>query len=156
MPKIHNYKIHLKWTGNTGSGTRSYRSYERSHEIKTGDKITIPASSDPSFRGDPAKYNPEELLVAGLSGCHMLWFLHLSSVNGVNVIRYEDHAEGIMEEQGDGSGRFSQVVLKPHITVSDASMIEKMNDLHKEANQKCFIANSVNFPVIHEPTAVVK
>ena len=156
MPKKHHYKTHLNWIGNTGNGTKDYRSYERNHEIKAGDKTVIPSSSDPSFRGDPTRYNPEELFLASLSSCHMLWFLHLCSVNGVNVVNYEDLAEGTMEESPDGSGRFIEIVLKPVITVSEVSMIEKSQGLHKEANQKCFIANSVNFPVLHDVETIVE
>lgn len=150
MPKKHHYKTHLNWIGNTGNGTKDYRSYERNHENKAGDKTVIPSSSDPSFRGDPTRYNPEELFLASLSSCHMLWFLHLCSINGVNVVNYEDLAEGTMEESTDGSGRFTEVVLKPIVTVSEFSMIEKSKNLHKLASKKCFIANSVNFPVSHE------
>ena len=148
----HHYKATITWTGNSGSGTSSYRAYERSHSVGIGGKPAIPGSSDPSFRGDPARYNPEELLVASLSACHMLWYLHLCAESGVVVVDYVDSATGTMEETKEGGGHFSEVTLYPKVTVSDQSMIEKANELHHKANKLCFIANSVNFPVLHRAT----
>ena len=101
------------WTGNRGEGTASYRGYGRDHVLSVKDKPEIPGSSDPSFRGDPQRYNPEELLVASLSSCHMLWYLHLCAVSGVVVVDYRDEAGGTMEETADGGGFFREVVLKP-------------------------------------------
>ena len=155
MSKEHHYKIGVQWTGNTGTGTAGYKSYERSHIIRVENKPDIAASSDPAFRGDPAKYNPEELLVASLSSCHMLWYLHLCSEAGVIVLDYTDDARGIMAETADGGGRFKEVLLSPVVTVTDTSMIEKANALHARANELCFIANSVNFPVKHTPTSII-
>ncbi|MES2107107.1 MAG: OsmC family protein [Bacteroidota bacterium] len=152
----HNYKATITWTGNQGKGTADYRGYERSHEISIAGKPIIPASSDPSFRGDKTRYNPEELLLASLSSCHMLWYLHLCSVNGVVVIDYVDEAKGVMEETADGGGYFKEVTLHPKVTIADAAMIEKANELHNEANKKCFIANSVNFLVHHNPECYVR
>lgn len=149
--KQHNYKATITWTGNQGNGTADYRGYERSHEVSIPGKPVIPASSDPSFRGDRTMYNPEELLVASLSSCHMLWYLHLCSVAGIIVVEYSDEAAGMMMETADGSGYFKEVILHPKVTVADKTMIEKANELHHEANKKCFIANSVNFPVLHRP-----
>jgi organic hydroperoxide reductase OsmC/OhrA len=151
MAKEHQYAITTNWTGNTGQGTRSYQTYERNHVISAANKPDIPGSSDPSFRGDHTRYNPEELLVASLSSCHMLWYLHLCAEAGVVVTEYIDKATGVMIETSDGGGRFQQVTLHPTVTVADASMIDKANALHVPANQKCFIANSCNFPVYHQP-----
>jgi organic hydroperoxide reductase OsmC/OhrA len=151
MNKQHQYNVSLLWTGNTGSGTSSYKSYERSHTITAAEKKDIFASSDPSFRGDKTKYNPEELLVASIVSCHMLWYLHLCAEAGVIVTNYTDNAVGIMQETANGSGYFSQVTLYPEVTVKDASMIEKANSLHAKANEYCFVANSVKFPVHHNP-----
>jgi organic hydroperoxide reductase OsmC/OhrA len=151
MGKEHHYLTHLQWTGNRGEGTSNYRAYDRDHVVSAGDKSPIPASSDPSFRGNPERYNPEELLVASLSSCHLLWYLHLCAVNGVVVIAYEDDAAGTMREEENGSGRFSEVILRPVVTVKEEGMREKAMALHHEANKLCFIANSVNFPVRHEP-----
>src|ERR1700689_5863346 len=119
MAKKHHYSVTVKWTGNTGTGTSSYRSYERQHEISAGtEKPPIPGSSDPNFRGEAARWNPEELLVASLSACHKLWYLHLCSDAGIVVMSYVDQAEGGMEETADGSGRFVRVVLHPHGTLA--------------------------------------
>jgi len=155
MAKEHHYLTRLRWTGNRGAGTKDYRAYDRDHVLSAGGKPELPASADPSFRGNPQRYNPEELLVASLASCHMLWYLHLCSVNGVIVVDYEDAAEGVMEEAENGSGRFLSVVLRPVITVAAAEMYEKAMALHHEANSYCFIANSVNFPVRHEPVVKV-
>ena len=151
MSTLHTYKSKTIWTGNTGSGTVDYKSYERSHTISIDRKIDIPASSDPAFRGDPTKHNPEELFLSSLSSCHMLWYLHVCSAAGIGVESYEDNAVGIMEETENGSGKFTEVTLYPIVTVRDKSMIEKANMLHHEANKMCFIANSCNFEVKHKP-----
>ena len=151
MAKHHHYESTVRWTGNTGTGTSTYRAYSRNHEIVASGKPTIPASSDPAFSGDASRYNPEELLVASLSACHMLWYLHLCAVNKVVVLDYEDRAGGIMEETGDGGGRFLEVTLRPSITVTAESDLETAKRLHHDAHEKCFIANSVNFPVGCEP-----
>ncbi|GAB3752291.1 OsmC family protein [Spirosoma pomorum] len=151
MTKEHQYVVTTNWTGNTGQGTHSYQTYEREHVISVTNKPDIPGSSDPAFRGDRTRYNPEELLVASLSSCHMLWYLHLCAEAGVVVTKYVDEATGVMIETPEGGGRFRQVTLHPIVTVADASMIDKANALHTPANQKCFIANSCNFPVHHQP-----
>jgi len=155
MAKEHHYSTQLNWTGNKGEGTADYKAYLRDHVLSAGGKPEIAASSDPKFRGDPGRYNPEELFVASLSSCHMLWYLHLCAVNGVVVVDYHDYAEGTMIEETDGSGRFSVVTLRPVATVAEASMVEKALSLHHEANRFCFIANSCNFAVRHEPEVMV-
>ncbi len=154
MANEHQYAITTTWTGNTGQGTRSYKGYERSHTISVANKPDIAGSADPSFRGDHTRHNPEELLVASLSTCHMLWYLHLCAEAGVIVTDYVDRATGTMIVTPDGGGRFREVTLHPVVTVADAHMIDKANALHEPANQKCFIANSCNFPVHHRPTCV--
>ena len=155
MSKEHTYTLTTKWTGNNGTGTSAYKAYERAHTIEKENKPDILLSSDPAFRGDTTRYNPEELLLASLSSCHMLWYLHLCSEAGIVVVDYTDHATGIMEETADGGGKFVEVALHPVVTVSDASMIKKANALHHKANELCFIANSVNFPVKHEAVCKV-
>jgi organic hydroperoxide reductase OsmC/OhrA len=155
MGHIHIYKATTTWVGNRGEGTADYKGYDRNHDISFEGKPTLLCSSDPGFRGDKNRQNPEELLVASLSGCHMLWYLHLCAVNGVVVTAYVDDAKGEMEENEDGSGQFRSVTLFPRVTVAEASMIPKANELHHRANQMCFIARSVKFPVQHEPVAVV-
>jgi organic hydroperoxide reductase OsmC/OhrA len=148
----HSYRIGLEWIGNLGSGTASYREYSRNHLIRSGDKPPLPASSDPTFRGDPSRYNPEELLVASLSSCHMLWYLHLCSDAGIVCTAYLDRAEGTMVETSDGGGRFTEVVLKPEVTIRPSDDLATATALHHRAHQLCFIASSVNFPVRCEPT----
>jgi organic hydroperoxide reductase OsmC/OhrA len=142
----HEYEVEVAWSGNLGPGTTDYRAYSRDHLVTAAGAPTIPGSSDPAFRGDPRRWNPEQLLVAALSQCHMLWYLHLCAVGGVVVESYHDTAHGTMD--GD---RFVRVVLRPRITVADPSMISEGYRLHAQAHAKCFIANSVNFPVEHEP-----
>ncbi|MEI6264472.1 MAG: OsmC family protein [Sphingobacteriia bacterium] len=151
MNKTHQYSIGVQWTGNLGSGTSAYTAYERSHLIVGTNKQSILASSDPAFRGDPLCYNPEELLVASLSSCHMLWYLHLCAEAGVIVVDYKDQAEGMMEEDPTIGGKFTSVTLHPTIAITDLSMIDKANELHHKAHQLCYIANSVNFPVLCKP-----
>lgn len=149
---MHQYKTSITWTGNKGTGTNDYRSYERSHSIALDNKPMIEGSSDPAFRGDKTKHNPEDLLVASLSACHMLSYLHICAMAGVIVTAYTDDATGAMEETADGGGHFTEVKLHPVVTVSDESMIDKANQLHHQAHERCFIANSCNFPVRHYPT----
>jgi len=156
MSNQHNYRIRIRWTGNNGTGTSNYRAYERSHVVSVENKPDIQCSSGPAFRGDKSKYNPEELLVASLSACHMLWFLHLCADAGVVVTEYMDMATGTMAETADGGGYFTEVTLNPSITVTEASMIERANDLHQRAHALCFISKSVNFPVYHKPDCKAK
>jgi organic hydroperoxide reductase OsmC/OhrA len=153
---MHHYKTTTTWVGNRGQGTANYRAYDRNHDIAVEGRPDILCSSDPAFRGDTSRHNPEILLVASLSGCHMLWYLHLCADNNITVTEYTDEATGTMEENKDGSGQFVEVTLNPRVTVADKSMIEKANELHHKANQMCFIARSVKFPVHHKPVAVVK
>lgn len=150
MNKEHVYKLTVKWTGNKGEGTSGYRAYERSHTILTENKSIILGSSDPAFRGDKTKHNPEELLLAALSSCHMLSYLHLCAVAGVVVVDYIDNATGTMVETPDGGGKFTEVTLYPEVTVTSESMIKKANELHEKAGEVCFIASSCNFPVHHK------
>ena len=155
MNKEHHYALTLEWTGNLGTGTSDYRTYTRNHTISTDGKPQLLASSDPSFRGDKTRYNPEEMLVAALSSCHMLSYLHVCVLNGVVVLEYNDNASGTMKENPDGSGQLTEVTLRPTVKVKDASMIDKANSLHHKASELCFIARSVNFPVHHTPKAVI-
>ena len=152
--KQHHYSLQTIWTGNKGAGTDNYRSYDRSHTICINGKPEILASSDPAFRGDPTRYNPEELLLASLSSCHMLWYLHLCAEGGVVVTNYSDEASGTMVEDTNGSGHFTQVLLKPKVTVAAINTVERATQLHEAANKMCFIANSVKFPVLHDPNVI--
>jgi organic hydroperoxide reductase OsmC/OhrA len=148
---MHSYTVTVTWTGNTGTGTSGYREYQRSHEISASGKAAIAGSSDPAFRGDRTRWNPEELLVASLSTCHQLWYLHLCADAGIVVEAYEDEAAGVMEESSDGGGQFIEVILRPKVRLAPGSDQAKAHALHHEAHAKCFIARSVNFPVKCEP-----
>ena len=150
----HQYRVAVEWTGNLGTGTQSYRGYARSHDIRIAGKPTLAGSADATFRGDAARHNPEDLLVAALSACHMLAYLHLAAVAGVLVVAYSDAAEGTMVQEGIG-GRFVDVVLHPQVTISVASDAAKAEALHAAAHEACFIASSVNFPVHCAPCIVV-
>lgn len=151
--KLHHYAAKTVWTGNKGVGTSGYTTYGREHELSAANKSeVILGSSDPAFRGDATRYNPEELLVSALSACHMLWYLHLCAVNKVVVVAYTDDASGKMSEEADGSGRFSEVTLNPEVTVADAEMTALALELHVQAHKMCYIANGCNFPIRHKPT----
>ena len=156
MIKTHTYETRITWTGNSGSGTSNYRAYSRNHEISVANKPVLAGSSDPAFRGDPSRYNPEELLVASVSACHMLWYLHLCAVNHVNVISYTDMARGVMQENEDGSGQFTEVLLHPRVRISKDSDPAVAASLHAQAHRYCFIANSVRFPIRVEPEITVE
>lgn len=150
--KKHEYAIALKWTGNRGSGTSAYKAYGRDHEITAALKAApLAGSSDPHFHGDGTRYNPEDLLVASLSACHLLSYLHLCAVNGVVVTAYEDSASGTMVEDQPNTARFTEVMLRPQVAITAGSDPAKALALHEEAGKLCFIARSVNFPVRHEP-----
>ena len=150
-PAAHAYAVRVEWTGNVGEGTRGYRGYERAHEITVAGKPLIAGSSDPAFRGDGTRYNPEELLVASLSACHMLWYLHLCADAGIVVTGYVDEASGTMAETADAGARFTEVVLRPVVALRAGADAERAVTLHERAHALCYIANSVNFPVRCEP-----
>jgi organic hydroperoxide reductase OsmC/OhrA len=152
MAETHTYDVTVEWTGNLGSGTDGYRSFSRAHEVLGDGKVPIAASSDPAFRGDPARWNPEELLVASVAQCHLLWYLHLCAANRVVVTGYADRAHGVMTmDASDGGGQITEVTLRPEVTVAEASMVAKARSLHDDVNAVCFIARSVNFPITHVP-----
>lgn len=154
MNRPHRYRVDVVWTGNRGTGTDGYRNYSRNHVIRVPGKPELAGSSDPTFRGDATRHNPEDMLVAALSTCHMLSYLHMATVAGVVVTNYTDAAEGTMVTEGDG-GRFTEVVLRPVVTITAASDPARAEAAHEAAHQACFIANSVNFPVRCEPRIVV-
>lgn len=147
----HEYDVTLTWTGNRGTGTSEYRAYGRDHEVAVAGLPPLLGSADPAFRGDADRWNPEQLLVAALSQCHLLSYLHVAADAGVVVTAYEDDAHGVMTQQRDGGGRFTEVVLRPRVTVADESTVDRATALHDRAHELCFIANSMNFPVTHEP-----
>jgi organic hydroperoxide reductase OsmC/OhrA len=152
MDRIHRYATLTRWTGNLGTGTSGYTAYSRAHEVSgAGKTAIIPGSSDPLFRGDRTRYNPEELLVGALSACHMLWVLHLSADAGITILEYEDEAYGEMAEHPDGAGQFTRVVLRPRVTIAEEHRVADALQIHTQAHAVCALARSMNFPVEHEP-----
>ncbi|MFI5285941.1 MAG: OsmC family protein [Candidatus Dormibacteria bacterium] len=155
MPKTHHYELTVSWTGNTGTGTSAYQAFERSHDVSIAGKPTIPGSADPAFRGASDRWNPEELLVASLAQCHMLWYLVLCAKEGIIVTDYVDHPSGTLVETPDGGGHFEEVVLHPQITITTPEKMDRAIALHERAHDLCYVANSVNFDVRAVPTIVV-
>ncbi|MDZ7840976.1 MAG: OsmC family protein [Gammaproteobacteria bacterium] len=151
----HHYAVTVEWVGNTGQGTVDYKSYDRTHRIAAEEKPDILGSADPAFRGDGAYWNPEDLLVAALSACHKLWYLHFCADAGITVTAYRDEATGLMEEDGDG-GQFVHVLLRPQVTITKEADADRAERLHATASRRCFIRNSVNFTVDHEPKIIVE
>ncbi len=148
----HRYETDLVWTGNTGTGTSGYRDYRREYVLTSAGKPPLTGSADRAFFGDPGLPNPEDLLLAALSSCHLLSYLALAARAGIVVVAYRDHADGVMAENGWGGGRFTRVTLRPDVVVADAGDVERAVALHEDAARACYIAASVNFPVGHEPT----
>lgn len=146
----HTYRVSVEWTGNKGSGTSGYRAYARDFTIESQGKPAIQGSSDPAFWGDKSRWNPEDLLLASASACHKLWYLHLCADAGIAVLAYSDDAEGTMVD-GD-RGHFTQIVLRPKVTIRAGDDIKLAAHLHHEAHKQCFIANSLNFPILCDPT----
>jgi len=149
--KAHHYEAKLTWTGAAAGPTRDYKSYSREYRVEFDGKPPMTGSADPAFRGDPALHNPEELLLVALSSCHMLSYLALAALEGLEVVAYEDAAGGTMQQEGRG-GRFTEVVLRPRVLLAPGSDPARAETLHEDAHETCFIANSVNFPVRHEAT----
>ncbi|MFD1213259.1 OsmC family protein [Arthrobacter sp. GCM10027362] len=147
----HHYAVSITWTGNRGNGTSSYRSYGRDHVVRAAGLPELEGSADPTFHGDADRWNPEQLLLTALTQCHMLSYLHVAVNNGLVVTAYSDDAEGVMRLNRDGSGEFTSVILHPKVTIADPARTELARRLHEDANKVCFIARSVNFPVLHEP-----
>lgn len=150
----HHFEVRVEWQGNLGEGTRDYRSYTRDNLITAGSNPPIEGSSARAFRGSPHHWNPEELMVAALSQCHMLSYLHVAATNGIVVTSYSDDATGTMQQTSNGGGRFTSVTLNPVVQISSGDP-ELALALHAEASEKCFIAGSINFPVLHEPTVTL-
>ncbi len=156
MNDLHRYDVIVTWTGNTGTGTSAYNAYSRAFELEAEGRHGIAGSSDTAFRGDDGRWNPEQMLVGSLSSCHKLWVLHLAAVAGVVITGYVDHAEGFMRTTpGAETGRFEEVTLRPEVTVALGSDASKLSTIHEDAHRRCFIANSVNFPVRVEPAETV-
>lgn len=150
----HHYALDLVWQGNRGSGTSGYRDYGRDVLLTAAGKPDLAGSADPTFRGDATRWNPEELLLAALAQCHLLSYLHSAVTHGIVVTAYDDSPVGTMAQAGQG-GHFTEVVLRPRVTVADPAHVQLAREIHHEASENCFIAASVNFPVRHEPVIEV-
>lgn len=155
MSREHRYALSVEWTGNRGEGTAGYRAYDRDHEIRAEHLDPISGSADRSFHGNPSRWNPEQLLLAAASQCHMLSYLHQAAQNGVVVTAYVDHPTAVMTEDGAGGGRFTEITLHPLVTITDADQVELAEKLHGPANRDCFIANSLSVPVEHQARTLV-
>lgn len=151
----HTYQLEVTWTGDRGSGTSGYRDYDRDVRVTGASVPALELSADKPFRGDPTRWNPELLLVAALAECHLLSFLHVAVSHGVTVVDYSDEPIGTMTQEGIG-GHFTRVLLRPTVTITDPAQVDLVPQLHHEASKACFIASSVNFPVEHEPTTLVR
>jgi len=143
----HEYTARVTWTGNRGEGTTHYRAYDRSWNVETPGKPVIHCSNDPLLGGDPGLHNPEDMLIAALSACHMLWFLHYASDAGIAVQAYSDDPQAVGETDAGGAGRFLRVTLRPRIMVPQGTDLTRAGALHGEVHKVCFIARSVNFPI---------
>ena len=150
----HLFKAELNWALNKNQEPTS-KFYSKTHQIKIEGKPAIEVSAAKAFKGDPSLYNPEDLLLSSLVSCHMMSYLYVCSQNGIEVLEYSDNAEATLEVAPDGSGRFVEVRLYPKVKISNTDQIELALDLHHKANQLCFIANSCNFPVLHEASCEV-
>ncbi|WP_417235560.1 OsmC family protein [Arthrobacter sp.] len=150
---LHQYSVDVEWTGNRGTGTSGYRDYGRDHVVRASGLPDLPGTADPTFHGDRDRWNPEQLLLAALAQCHMLSYFHLAVKNGVDVVGYSDAATATMQLNRDGSGEFTEAVLHPRVILADESQRALADSLHDQAHRVCFIARSVNFPVVNQPVA---
>jgi organic hydroperoxide reductase OsmC/OhrA len=155
MRQEHSYEVTVEWLGNRGTGTSGYRDYGREHMVRAAGKHELEGSSDRVFHGNADRWNPEELLLAALSQCHLLSYLHVAATAGVVVTGYTDAAVGTMQQTANGGGRFTSATLRPRVTIASGN-VDLARSLHDEAHAKCFIAASVNFPVQHEPEIVLE
>lgn len=154
MSTEHRYALTVSWTPVLGDDTFGSGSYSRDHKVQAEGLPVILGSSDPEFRGDPTRWNPEQLFLASVAQCHMLWYLHLAAAAGIVVIDYQDQATGVMVEEHSGEGAFTSMTLHPTVTITDAAQQDLAEQLHARVGSKCFIARSVVFPIFHQPTTL--
>ncbi|TCM70750.1 organic hydroperoxide reductase OsmC/OhrA [Acinetobacter calcoaceticus] len=153
---LHQYQVEVHWEGNTGTGTSSYQAYKRDFLIKNPQKSSIAGSADPAYLGDMTRWNPEDLIVAAVSSCHQLWYLHLCAVNQIQVLSYVDHAVGYMQDNDPiKRGHMTEIKLRPQVTLSQNSDVNLAAALHEQAHHECMIANSVNFPIHCEANFII-
>ncbi|OXB02804.1 OsmC family protein [Flavobacterium pectinovorum] len=146
----HLFKAELNWASSPNPEQSASKFYSKSHKIVIEGKPVLNVSAAKAFKGDPELYNPEDLLLSSLVSCHMMSYLYVCSQNGIEILEYSDNAEATLEVNPDGSGRFVEVLLNPKVKISNQDKIDLAIELHTKANQLCFIANSCNFPVLHE------
>jgi organic hydroperoxide reductase OsmC/OhrA len=158
QPRVHRYAVGVIWEGAGEAGTVDYASYARDFRVEVEGKPVLTGSADPAFRGDARRHNPEELLLAAVSSCHMLFFLSLCARNGIAIAGYRDRARGALATEPGGGGCFTEVTLCPRVTVPDggADVEAALLALHEKAGELCFIARSCAFPIRHEPEVEVR
>lgn len=154
MSKTQNYKLDLSWQGNHGAGTMTHTSYDRNFTTHEGSRPPVLGSSHPAFRGNSERYCPEELLLASLSSCHMLWYLHMCAAHEVVVLEYHDHPVMEMEVKEFGNGDIRSATLSPVVRIASEDQREQAMAMHQRAHQSCFIAKAVNFEIILKPKIV--
>jgi organic hydroperoxide reductase OsmC/OhrA len=152
MASEHEFSCQTEWTGNRGEGTSGLRKFDRTWSISTPGRAVVEGSADPQFGGKADRPNPEDLLMASLSACHMLWYLHLATVAGIVVQSYVDKPVGYGEVEKSGVGRFLRATLRPHIVLAAGTDQAKADAIHHEIHKYCFIARSVNFPIDYAPS----
>ena len=140
----HKYQLKLNWTG--GSEIDAIQN-DRMYEVLIDRKPTIYGSADKPFFGDPEKYNPEDLLLAALSACHMMSFMYVCRKLGIKVYHYEDHATGLLKINQDGTGQFEFAELKPKVKADHMPDGMIFKELNSRAAKLCFIKRSINFTV---------
>lgn len=146
---VHKYASRIIWEGNLGAGTTDYPSYSRKYRVVLAGKPELIGSADPAFRGESDKHNPEDLFLTAIAACHMLFYLSLCARKGVNVVAYADDATGAMSIDGNGGGRFEEIILRPKVTIARAEDASEAARLHTQAHELCFIANSCAMPIRH-------
>lgn len=151
MSNRHTFEAHLSWTKPDEASSNRKRIYGKTHLMQINGKQDLTISAAKAFKGDPALHNPEDQLLSSIMSCHMMSFLYVCSQHNMEVFSYKDKATAILETYEDGSGKIVSVSLFPQVIIADHNQIELANALHVKANKLCFIANSCNFPVQHEP-----
>lgn len=144
---MHHYAATCTWSGSTAVG---YDNYDRTHAATAGPNA-VSLSSDPAFLGDPARLNPEQLLVLAASSCQLLSFLAVAARARLDVRSYRDEAAATMPED-DVPIRLAEIVLRPHIVLAPGPSEDRVRHLVEVAHRECFIANSLSAPVRVEPT----
>lgn len=155
MTYKHLFNAELHWHLEDDSIATSRKKYTKSHSIVIDGKDLLHVSAAKAFKGDPALYNPEDLLLSSVVSCHMMSYLYVCNQNGIDVVSYQDRAEATLEVLENGSGRFTEVRLFPHVIIRNREQMAEALLLHKKANELCFIANSCNFPILHQPSCDV-